>query len=197
MSLVLASASPRRLELLARVGIFPEVLPADVDETQHPGEAPVQLAERVAMAKARIVAERRPESWVLAADTVVELDGEHFGKAADAAEARAMLTRLGGRTHRVTTAFVLWGPAGEREIQTVTSEVLMRPLETTEINAYIAAGEWRGKAGAYALQGMAAAIVMEVRGSVSNVIGLPLAEVVLVLARLGAARVDYARGAAS
>jgi septum formation protein len=189
--LLLASASPRRRELLTGIGIAIETRPADVDETPRPGEAAVAYALRLAAAKADAVAARAPGRWVLGADTDVEIDGRVLGKAADAADALAMLRLLAGRTHRVTTAFALRGP-GEAVTRAVTAEVVMRAAGEVELAAYVAGGEWRGKAGAYAVQGMAAALVREVRGSVTAVIGLPLAEVVEALAAAGAARPTYA-----
>jgi septum formation protein len=180
--LVLASSSPRRRELLERIGLRIEVRPPEVDETQRAAEDPIAYAARVADAKATVA--RRGDEWVLAADTIVELDGEVLGQAGDEAEARGMLRRLAGRTHRVSTAFVLLGPSGaHREV--VTTDVTMVEMTEDEIGDYVASGEWRGKAGAYAVQGIAAALVSYVRGSITNVIGLPLAEVAVVLARSG------------
>jgi len=190
--LILASASPRRRELLERVGYAPVVRPADVDERQRAGEAPVPYAIRIAAAKADAVA-RQPGDWVLAADTIVEIDGDVLGKAGDDAEAATMLARLAGRTHRVTTAVSLRGPDLARDLA-VTTEVDMVGFDDTAIADYVASGEWRGKAGAYAVQGIAAALVREVRGSITNVIGLPLAEVIELLTDSGAARAVLARG---
>jgi septum formation protein len=178
--LVLASASPRRKELLERIGVPIEVRPADVDETQRAGEAPLAYVRRVAAAKADAVT----GAWVLAADTIVELDGDVLGKAADADEARAMLRRLAGRRHHVTTAWVLRGPEA-RTAGDVTTEVAMIALAAADLDDYVASGEWRGKAGAYAVQGIAAALVSEIRGSITNVIGLPLAEIALALRASG------------
>ncbi len=189
--IVLASASPRRRELLERIGLAIEIVPADVDETQLAGEPPLDYVRRVAAAKADAIAARDPR-WVLAADTIVELDGDVLGKAADAAEARAMLARLRGRVHHVTTAFALRGP--RRHDAHVTSEVAMTAFGDDALDEYVASGEWRGKAGAYAVQGIAAALVAEVRGSPTNVIGLPLAEVVAALAACGAAEPRLDRG---
>lgn len=190
--LILASASPRRRELLLRIGVELDVRPADIDETQRDGEAPAAYVARVAAAKAAVCA-RAAGQWVLAADTIVELDGDVLGKAADDAEATAMLRRLAGRTHRVTTAVCLLGDSGPRELA-VTSEVDMVAAGDAMIADYVASGEWRGKAGAYAVQGIGAALVRAVRGSISNVIGLPLAEVVELLTASGAARVALHRG---
>src|SRR5512134_2752769 len=178
--LVLASASPRRRELLERIGVRIEVRAPDVDESMRTDEDPIAYAARLADTKA--TATRKGDEWVLAADTIVELDGEVLGKAADAAEARVMLRKLSGRTHRVSTAFVLVGPAGEHR-EVVTTDVTMIEMTDSEIGDYVDSGEWQGKAGAYAVQGIAAALVSSVRGSITNVIGLPLAEVAQVLAR--------------
>jgi septum formation protein len=190
--LVLASASPRRKEMLERIGVPLAVRPADVDETQAPGEPPLAYVTRVARAKC----DAARGEWILAADTIVELDGDVLGKAADAGEARAMLARLRGRRHRVTTAWVLRGPA-TRDEGAVTSEVVMTDASDAELDDYVASGEWRGKAGAYAVQGIAGALVAEVHGSISNVIGLPLAEVAAALRRASGPRPCFARGVAA
>ncbi|RMH39447.1 MAG: septum formation protein Maf [Deltaproteobacteria bacterium] len=195
--LILASASPRRRELLARAGVAVQVAPADIDECAAAGEDAVSYARRIAAAKADAVAARHPGRWVLAADTVVEVDGDLLGKPADTGEARAMLARLAGRSHRVTTAYRLRGPDGAAHDGHVTTEVVMRPLSPREIDEYVASGEWRGKAGGYAVQGIAAAIVREVRGSITNVVGLPLAEVVELLSRAGGPRADLSQGVAA
>lgn len=190
--LVLASASPRRRELLERVGVALTVRPTHIDESVLPGEAPLPYVRRVALAKAT-AAIRRADQWALAADTIVVVDDDILGKAADEAEAAAMLRRLAGRTHQVTTAVALCGPGPTRALE-VTSDVDVVALDDTAIADYVASGEWRGKAGAYAVQGIAAALVRAVRGSVTNVIGLPLAEVVALLRETGAADVGLARG---
>jgi septum formation protein len=190
--LILASASPRRRELLQRIGFEISVQPADVDESTLPGETATSYAARVSALKADALA---ADAWVLAADTVVEIDGAILGKAADERDARAMLERLLGRDHRVTTAFSIRGPGGVSVDRLVTTEVTMRTASAQELDGYVAAGEWRGKAGAYAVQGMAAAFVTGVQGSITNVIGLPLSEVVEALAAAGAATPDYRRGA--
>lgn len=191
MTLILASASPRRKELLERVGIEIVVLPADVDESIRAGEDAIAYARRVASDKAAAVAAREPGAWILAADTVVEIAGEILGKARNREEARAMLQRLQGHSHRVTTAMALSG--AESECIAVTTEVRMRPVDAAELDDYLDAGEWRGKAGAYAVQGMAAAFVTELRGSVTNVIGLPLAEALTLLSAHGVTGPAYAR----
>lgn len=190
--ITLASASPRRRELLERIGLSIEVRPADVDETQRPGESPLDYVRRVAAAKADAIAPA-VAGWVLAADTIVELDGDVLGKAADDDEARVMLRRLRGRTHRVTTAFALRGP-GAPVLEAVTSEVAMTDFGDDDLEDYVACGEWRGKAGAYAVQGIGAALVASVHGSITNVIGLPLCEVVAALAAAGAAAPRFTAG---
>ena len=192
--IVLASASPRRRELLERIGVAIEVMPADVDETPAPGEPPMSYVRRVAGAKAAAVVGVAPGRWVLAADTVVEIDGVILGKPSGPGQAREMLDRLVGRTHRVITAFALRGPAGEEIARDVATEVVFRAAPADQIAAYVRAGEWRDKAGAYAAQGMAAAFVTEVRGSFTNVVGLPLVEVLDELVRAGAAAPDFERG---
>ena len=193
--MILASASPRRRELLERVGLALEVVPADVDETPVAGEEPTAYARRVARAKAAAVASRAPGRWVLAADTVVELDGEILGKPGGPGEAAAMLGRLSGRSHRVVTAFALRAPSGDEVTRAVATEVAFRAAGSDEIASYVRTGEWRDKAGAYAAQGIAAAFVIRVSGSFTNVVGLPLAEVIEELARAGAAVPSYERGA--
>jgi septum formation protein len=183
LPLLLASASPRRRELLERVGLAVEVHPADVDERPRDGEAPGAYVARIAWSKATAIA-RRSDRWALAADTTVTLDGAILGKAGTPEEATRMLRWLSGRTHQVLTAFVL---VGERDGKTcvreglVSSDVVMVDLDAATLADYIASGEWRGKAGAYAIQGIGAALVSQVRGSVTNIIGLPLAEVLAVL----------------
>jgi septum formation protein len=192
--LVLASASPRRLELLRRVGLELEVSPAAIDETPQIAERPSACALRLASEKAAVAAAVLPGRWVLAADTVVEVDGIMLGKPEDAASAAAMLAQLAGRTHRVVTGYAIRGPEGASTARAVTTEVDFRDLDPEEIDGYVASGEWRGKAGGYAAQGIAAAFVTAVRGSFTNVIGLPLAEVLADLAQTGAIRADLARG---
>jgi septum formation protein len=176
----LASASPRRKELLERVGLTLDVVPADVDETVAAGEAPLAYARRVSAAKVHRVAAARAGQAVLGADTIVVSDDGGppiLGKAADAAEAQSMLTRLSGRTHRVITAYHIVAGDAERS-RAVETEVTFRPLEPAELAGYVASREWEGKAGAYAVQGIAAAFVRGIRGSYTNVVGLPLCEVI-------------------
>lgn len=177
MLLLLASASPRRAELLRTAGFDFEVAPADVDETPRPGEAPRPYALRVAGEKASAAAlARGGGQLVLAADTVVEVDGEILGKPADAEEAARMLRRLSGRIHDVHTAVVLRMGTVERS-EVVTTRVRFVPMSRGEIDWYVASGEPDGKAGGYAIQGRAARFIDWIDGSWSNVVGLPVAAV--------------------
>jgi septum formation protein len=190
--LILASASPRRRELLERVGFVVEVLPADVDEKVLDNETVSAYVERVARAKADTVARLRPESIVLAADTTVSVDGRVMGKAASEREAEEMLASLSGRQHSVTTVVVA-GARDKLQHFSETTIVEFRELATEEVKDYLRSGEWRGKAGAYALQGIAAAFIPRVQGCFTNVIGLPLAGSVRLLASLGV-KPSYASG---
>ena len=183
--LVLASASPRRRELLRWLVAEYELETAQVDESPLPAEPAPSLVARLARAKADAVRARRPGAWILAADTIVELDGDILGKPADARDAVAMLGRLSGREHRVFTGFTLLAPGGEHRSGTVESRVLFRPLDALRIEGYVATGEPLDKAGAYAIQGRGAGLVARVDGSFTNVIGLPLAEVGAVLGEAG------------
>lgn len=194
LPLLLASASPRRRELLERVGITLEVRPADIDEAPLLDEDPSVYVARIAREKALAVA-RRPGQWVLAADTTVTIDRKILGKAESPAEAQQMLELLSGRVHQVITAVMLVGD--EQRHLLVASDVAMIEMPPDVIADYAASGEWRGKAGAYAIQGIGAALVREVRGSVTNVIGLPLVEVLEALRAVGAPSANFARGVAS
>lgn len=171
--LLLASASPRRLELLRALGLEPLVRPADVDETLRPDEDPHDAAERLARAKAAAVAEGAPPgAVVLAADTIVVLDGEALGKPRDDADARRMLHALRGRAHDVVTGVAL-AHDGRLVSGRETTEVLFAPMTDEEVDAYVASGEPADKAGAYALQGLGGLFVERITGTPSNVIGLP------------------------
>ncbi|MCX5907986.1 MAG: Maf family protein [Deltaproteobacteria bacterium] len=180
--LILASASPRRQELLRSAGIHFEVIPSQAEEAFLAGEIAEEHVLRLAPAKAREVAERERGRWVLAADTVVEVQGKILGKPRDPAEAEMMLTRLSGREHRVITGFCLrqFGATAGRESR-VTTRVTFKDLSPEEICWYIKTGEPFDKAGAYAIQGNAAFMVREINGSYTNVVGLPLCEVVEAL----------------
>ena len=190
-ALILASASPRRRDFLQRLGYELEVRPAEIDETWWDGESPHDYVLRVATAKADAV--QAPGRWVLAADTTVTIDGLVLAKAADEAEARQMLQRLSGRSHQVLTAFALRGPGGS-VAEVVATSVEMVAISDDLLEQYVACGEWRDKAGAYAIQGIGAALVSAVRGSVTNVAGLPLAEVVAQLVRLGGPGPRFTQG---
>lgn len=185
-SFILASASPRRLELLKQVGIVPDrVDPAEIDETPVKAERPAQLAKRLAQTKAATVAQRHPQAWVLGADTVVACGYRSLPKPSDADEARTCLRLLSGRRHRVHGGVSLVDPAGKGHDRYVNTIVTFKRLERDEIEDYLLSGEWRGKAGGYAIQGLAARFVRAVNGSYSNVVGLPLFETCNMLRGLG------------
>lgn len=184
---MLASASPRRHELLRSVGLDFTVEPADVDESEHAGEEARPYVERVARAKADAIAVRRGSLdglVVLAADTTVDLDGAILAKPVDDDDARRMLRGLSGRTHLVHTA-VVCRHAGGVEAATVTTGVTFAPLTDDDLVRYLALGEHRDKAGAYGMQGAAGAFVERIDGSPTNVIGLPLAQTVRLLCACG------------
>lgn len=186
-TIVLASASPRRRELLTQIGVPHVVLAVDIDESAQPGEAPSALARRLAREKA--VAGRMRDGGdraALGSDTIVVLDGEVYGKPRDAADARRMLGALSGRSHEVMSAVALALPGGGpvRDALSVT-EVRMRALAPAEIDAYWASGEPEGKAGAYAIQGLGAVFIEHIRGSYSGVMGLPLYETASLLQAAG------------
>jgi septum formation protein len=177
MGLILASASPRRVALLARLGITPAAIdPADIDETPGKTELPRAHAERLAAEKCAVVAARHPGQHVLAADTVVGIGRRILPKAEDEATARACLELLSGRRHRVTTAVAVADSLGKIRRRTSETIVTFHRLDAAAIDALIAAGDWRGKAGGYALQGSAESWVRWLSGSWSGVVGLPLAE---------------------
>lgn len=179
-TLILASASPRRLALLAQIGIAPDrVLATDIDESPLKDEMPRPLAQRLARAKA--AAASAPGAYVLAADTVVALGRRVLPKAETAEQARHCLNLLSGRRHTVMTALVLAKPDGKRSERLVESVVGFARLTPQQIDAYLAGGEWHGKAGGYAIQGQAASFVRFISGSYSNVVGLPLYETAQLL----------------
>jgi septum formation protein len=182
--LVLASSSPRRVEMLAGLGLEFELWPASIDEELRQGEGAGQAAERLAGLKAAAAAGRWPGCAVLAADTLVEVEGRILGKPDGPAQAAEMLRLLSGREHLVVTGYCLRSGREEDRGRAV-SRVRFRPLSEAEIAAYLATGEPLDKAGAYAIQGRGAALVTEVAGSYTNVVGLPLAAVVELLLRLG------------
>ena len=185
MRLILASASPRRAELLTSAGFEFDILPANVDERPRTGESPQAYALRVAQDKARTVQAgcRESGACVLAADTVVVARGEILGKPQDPMDARRMLRMLSGSAHEVHTAVVVVSPRGDRA-EVVSTRVHVQPLDGSEISWYVASGEPDGKAGAYAIQGRAARFIERIEGSWSNVVGLPLATVYRLLKEL-------------
>jgi len=186
MRLVLASASPRRLELLAQIGVRPdEVDPADLVEAPGPKETPRLHAQRLAREKAAAVAARQPDAYVLAADTVVAVGRRILPKAETVDEARRCLELLSGRAHRVDTAVAVVAPDGRRAERLSETRLHVKRLSPTEIDAYLESGEWRGKAGGYAIQGRAGAFIIDLSGSYSAVVGLPLYETVCLLQGLG------------
>jgi septum formation protein len=183
--LVLASSSPRRLRLLGRLGIPFDVRPPEVDETPRPGEAPTTYVERLAREKAFAVAARSStDEVVVAADTTVDLDGEIVGKPDDERAAVAILGRLSGRDHLVHTGVAV--TRGEQVVSdVVTSTVTFVALRPEQIDAYVATGEPLDKAGGYGLQGLGRELVAQIRGSASNVVGLPMAQTEALLAAVG------------
>ncbi len=186
MRLVLASASPRRVDLLAQIGVTPDVVdPADLDETPLKAEQPTVYARRVAAEKAALVAARHEGALVLAADTVVAVGRRILPKTETEAEARQCLALLSGRRHRVLSAVTLIDADGKARHRLSTTVVAFKRLSAAEIDAYVACGEWRGKAGGYALQGRAGALIRFVGGSPSGVIGLPVFETRALLESAG------------
>jgi septum formation protein len=184
--LVLASASPRRLDLLRQIGLEPgAIAAADVDETPLKTESPRQLALRLAAAKAARGAELQPNAFVLAADTVVAVGRRVLPKAETEAEGRACLELLSGRAHRVLTGVAVIGPDGRSAQRLVESRVRFKRLTAAEVDGYLASGEGLGKAGGYAIQGRAGGLVIDLQGSYSGVVGLPLYETRNLLAGLG------------
>ena len=185
--LILASASPRRLDLLAQVGITPDaVVPADIDETPLKDELPRNLARRLAVEKAQAVAQAYPDDFVLAADTVVACGRRSLPKPEDAAEARRCLNLLSGRRHRVIGGVALACPDGRVLGRDAVTAVQFKRLTRDEIARYLANEEWRDKAGRYAIQGRAALFVTAINGDYNNVVGLPLALTAGLLAGVGA-----------
>jgi nucleoside triphosphate pyrophosphatase len=186
MRLILASASPRRLDLLARIGVVPDaVVPADVDESVPRGELPRDHALRLARAKAEAVAVQQPNALVLAADTVVTVGRRILPKVEDEASLRACMALLSGRRHRVITGVAVAVPGGAVRTRLVETMIAIKRLSPEEIDFYASQGEWRGKAGGYALQGYGEVYVRHIAGSYSNVVGLPLAETRLLLKAAG------------
>jgi septum formation protein len=184
--LVLASASPRRRELLAQAGVTPDlVAPCDLDETPEPGETPRRLAERLSLGKARAAADIHSKAFVLAADTVVAVGRRVMGKPNDEIHARGMLELLSGRGHRVITGVAVRAPDGREAVRLAEARVRFKRLEAGDVSALIDSGEWRGVAGGYRIQGRAGACVIDLIGSYTAVVGLPLYETLCLLRGLG------------
>ena len=186
MRLILASASPRRLDLLGQIGVVPNAVdPADIDETPRKAEPPAVYAARVAAEKALVVAARHPGALILSGDTVVAVGRRILPKAESEAEARSCLTLLSGRRHRVLSAITLIDGEGQARHRLSDNVVIFKRLETGEIDRYIASDEWRGKAGGYAIQGRAAGLIRTIQGSHSAIMGLPLYETRTLLKAAG------------
>jgi septum formation protein len=184
LDIVLASASPRRQELLRQVGLTFRIIPSMVDERVTTPMTPAELVEYLALSKARDVASRVPDALVIGADTIVVVDGQVLGKPKDRADAIGMLQRLSGRTHQVLTGVAL--VQGDRQmVAHEVTQVHFRPLEQGEIERYVDSGEPMDKAGAYAIQGRASAMIRGIEGDYFNVVGLPLCRTVQMLAAFG------------
>jgi septum formation protein len=185
--LILASASPRRIELLRFIGLDFEIMPGEIDETPLPGEEPLEYVKRLSRQKVRDASDRHPDAWVLGADTIVVINGKMLGKPRTASEAEEMLKKLSGREHFVHTGFAIARKTDDLLIGDVaTSSVLFKTIADDEINWYVQTKEPYDKAGGYALQGAGAFFISEIHGSYTNVIGLPLSEAVELLKHTGA-----------
>ncbi|MGB9699331.1 MAG: Maf family protein [Thermodesulfobacteriota bacterium] len=186
LGIILASSSPRRQELLSLLGVSLRIVPSEVEEILRKGELPEEYVRRLAITKAQQVAEKFPEFWVLAADTIVVIDGEVLGKPKDVQEAEYMLKKLSDQEHRVITGYCLLQiKGGKKRERVVSSLVKFKRLSAEEIRWYINTGEPFDKAGGYAVQGKAAFMIKEIKGSYTNVVGLPLCEVIEDLQELG------------
>jgi septum formation protein len=184
--LILASASPRRLQLLAQVGVIPELVePADIDETPGADETPRRLALRLALGKAAVIAARHPEAYVLGADTLVAVGRRILNKPADEGEARRMLALLSGRAHRVLTGVAVFAPGGRQASRLSETRVRFKRLTSAEADGFIQSGDWRDAAGGYKIHQRAGAFVTDLSGSFTAVVGLPLYESLALLTGLG------------
>lgn len=183
-TLVLASASPRRLDLLAQIGVVPDrVEPADIDETPHPAELPRRYAERMALEKAEAV--HRAGQFTLAGDTVVAMGRRILPKAETNADVEACLQALSGRAHRVISTLCLCAPDGQKSRRLSESRVILKRLNEADVAAYVESGEGLGKAGGYGIQGRAGAFVKQIQGSYTGIVGLPVFEASAMLCGLG------------
>ena len=188
-NLVLASASPRRVDLLNQIGVVPDrIIPANIDETPLSAELPRQLAARLSASKAISVFEKNLGSFVLGADTVVACGRRILSKAETLEQARSFLELLSGRRHRVISGLAIVSPEGKVYKRTVETHVTFKRLSLEDLDLYLASGEWRDKAGAYAIQGLAAKFIRAINGSYSNVVGLPLFEVSQLFEGIGFSR---------
>ena len=183
--LILASASPRRQELLREAGIAFAVHAAHINEAQRADEPPLDYALRLAREKAQAIAQHYPQEYVLGADTIVVIEGEVLGKPVNAADAARMLRRLSGREHQVTTAVAVVSPGGNTVVRSSTTKVFFREITDAEVEHYVAGGEPMDKAGAYAIQGGASRWTNRIVGEFSNVVGLPLSLVTEILRTSG------------
>lgn len=173
--LILASASPRRLQLMAQLGLAPtKVVPADIDETAHKSEKPLAYAKRMADEKASLIAENHPDSFIIGGDTVVAVGRRILPKAETEDDVRYCLSLMMGRSHRVYGGLALICPDGRKIVKSTVSHVVFKRLDKAEIESYIAQGDWQGKAGGYAIQGAAASYIKQIRGSYSQIMGLDL-----------------------
>jgi len=186
MELILASSSPRRLELLASIGVIPDkILSPNVDESCLKGESVREYVKRIALLKARAIHTRFPEAYVLAADTVVEIGRKIVLKAESREDAKRILTQLSGRRHRVYTGVCVLSPQNKEASRVVITRLSFKRLNQEEVEDYLASAEWEGKAGAYGIQGKAGKFVKFISGSYTNVVGLPLYETDCLLKGLG------------
>lgn len=180
--LILASASPNRLELLTRAGIAPDAVhPADIDETIQKGESAKQLVLRLCKTKAQTIAAQHPNAYILAADTTVSVGRRILEKPIDADDERKFMNLLSGRRHRVWGGICVITPDGKCITRAIQTTVAFKRLSAQEMDAYIASGEWQGKAGGYAIQGMAGAFVTFINGSYSNIVGISLYDTMVML----------------
>ena len=186
LELVLASASQRRADLLDQIGVVPDrIVPANIDESPITGELPRQLVSRLSASKAILVSKKYPRSIILAADTVVACGRRVLSKPENLDQARSFLSLLSGRRHRVISGLAIISPNGNLYKRLVETHVNFKRLTSTELNQYLESGEWEDKAGAYAIQGIAAEFIKSINGSYSNVVGLPLFETAQLLKGLG------------
>ena len=184
--LILASSSESRLKLISQIGYVPdEIISPDINETPFKKEKPLEYAERMALGKAREVAKYNKNAFIVAADTFGYHGNKIIGKAANEAEAREMITRLSGKKHRVYTGLAVIAPDGTERVKRIVSKVKTKRLSAQEIDEYIATNEWVGKSCCYSLSGAAAAFIIEIQGSYSSIIGLPLYETKNLLTGLG------------